>query len=854
MWKFIKYRFNKAFEKNILYLFFFIFGISFLGIFLFGVILFLLQELGLLSEQNIFLQTLWDAFALFYNQNTILSLNVEENNFFDFFFKFGVTIFGILVFSTIIGIITTFIAHRVEALRSGKGKIEEENHIIFFNFSVQLIPLITELCIAYAEEKKTFVIVSNEEPQRVIERINSIVRIPKNISIMARKGFAWQKELLDRINLSKAKQIIILKPDVGENHNTELNCDVEVGKSFTFLVTNENWQKNPCSIVAEFYDDITSNLYLNYCKDIINEQHKKLGKDWEAPSIISSSNLKNHLLSQCTNTPDLTEIYDHIFGYEGSEVYFVDPNLLKYRDLLKKFWGRDLKEINSIFNHMIVLGFYYYEDKYDQTWNRIFLNTTHGFPFQEGYGLICIAEDENQIVNELTKISDQISKVEEINPNFQTDDGDLNISLFDYSSERHIEYLTHIVQSMINQNYHNNLKSIKVFRQEIVESMKDKKFLPKAPNYKILENEENHPELGLIFHVVKTNSKQKFNFQVYSVRTNSVLKSTINPGDFILNIIAKSDLTKFRNKSENEYSFFSNTAELVSKKFKDHVEKLIKDNNDLIVIIKRYENKKIDFIELGLKDIEKHKNQILSEFKKLKEDRQKMISNIYENYTFEQKNLENLTKEMDGTTVQEYKKSNCYIFINETAQQIQKFRDNPTEDHIMINNFIGFSNLKHDNQKISDHSMITEINGYRTKKVLENYKANFFSPYMGNDVIEINSIISKYLASATFDAKNTKLIDLLFNRIHTIKAHSLTDDILKTSFRELENYFQDKNETLIGIIDYEFNKQQNRRINNISINPDQKKEIILDKGDRLITIANFNNLEMVNNSQWLHII
>ena len=169
-------------------------------------------------------------------------------------------------------------------------------------------------------------------------------------------------------------------------------------------------------------------------------------------------------------------------------------------------------------------------------------------------------------------------------------------------------------------------------------------------------------------------------------------------------------------------------------------------------------------------------------------------------------------------------------------------------------NFIGFSNLKHDNQKISDHSMITEINGYRTKKVLENYKANFFSPYMGNDVIEINSIISKYLASATFDAKNTRLIDLLFNRIHTIKAHSLTDDILKTSFRELESYFQDKNETLIGIIDYEFNKQQNRRINNISINPDQKKEIILDKGDRLITIANFNNLEMVNNSQWLHIL
>jgi len=854
MWKYIKYRFNKAFEKNILYLFFFLFGSSILGIFLFAILLFLLQEIGLLSEENIFLQTLWYVFRLFYDQNAIFSLNVEQNNLLDFISRFTVTIFGILVFSTIIGIITNFISSRVAALRSGKGKIEEENHIIFFNFSIQLIPLIAELCVAYAKEKKTFVIVSNEEPLTVIERINSIVKIPKNISIVARKGFAWQKKLLDLVNLSKAKQVIILKPDVGEKYVSELECDVEVGKSFTYLIANENWQKNPCSIVAEFHDDPTSRLYLNYCKDIIIKQREKFGKDWDAPSIISSSNLESNLLSTCINTPDLTEIYDNIFGYEGSEIYFVDPNELKYKNLLKKYWGKGIKEINTIFDHIIVLGFYYNEDKYDNTWNRIFLNTSSGFPFQENYGLICIAEDEDQIVNEFNKTTNQISKVKVINPNFQTDEGDIDILLFDFSSGKNIKYLQRMINSFIDLNYYNNLKSIKIYRQEFDESLKDKKFLPQKPDYKILENQENHPELGLVFHVVKTNNKQKFNFQVYSIRTNSILKLKINPGDFILNVIAESDLAKFKNKSEDEYSFFSNTSMMIVKKFKDHVEKLVKDKNDLIIIVKNYNNNKIGFIKLNLKDIEVHKDRILSEFKILKANRQKMISNIYENYTVEQKNLEKFTKEMNTTTVQEYENSNCYIFINETSKKIQKFRDNPTEDHVMINNFIGFSNLKHDNQKISDHSMIAEINGYRTKKVLENYKNNFFSPYMGNDVIEMNSIISKYISSATFDPKNTKLIDLLLGRIHTIKAHSLVDDVLKTNFCELESYFQDQNETLIGIIDYEFDKMQNRKINNITINPDQKKELILDKGDRLITIANFNNLETVNHSQWLHIL
>ncbi len=703
-------------------------------------------------------------------------------------------------------------------------------------------------------KKKTFVIVSNEEPLKVIDRVNSIIKIPKNISIVARKGFAWQSKTLDLVNLSKAKQIIILKPDVGEINTSELDCDVEVGKSFTYLIANENWQKNPCSIVAEFHDTSSSNLYLNYCKDIIKEQREKFGKDWEAPSIISSSSLESNLLATCINTPDLTEIYDNIFGYEGSEVYFVDPKEPKFANLLEKYWGKGLKEINSIFNHIIVLGFYYYEDKYDNTWNRIFLNTSSGFPFQKNYGLVCIAEDEDQILSELSKEHNQINKVKEINPNFQTDDQDIDILLFDHTTGKNIQYLKHMIQSIISLNYYNNLKSIKVFRHDVDENTNDKNFLPQKPDYRILENQENRPELGLIFHVIKTNSKQKFNFQVYSIRKNSILKSKINPGDIILNIIKESDLTKFQNKNEDEYSFFSSSSNVVVKKFKEYTEKLVKDKNDLIIILKRFDNNKIDFIKLSSKEVDKHKSLILTEFEKLKENRQKMISNIYENYTVEEKNLEQSVKDMNTTTVQQYENSNCYIFINESSKKIQKFRDNPTEDHIMINNFVGFSNLKHDNQKISDHSMITEVNGYRTKTILENYKNKFFSPYMGNDVIEMNSIISKYISSATFDSKNAKLIDLLFGRIHTIKAHSLVDEELKTNFSELENYFQDKNETLIGIIDYDFDKMQNRKINNITINPDQKKEIVLDKGDRLITIANFNNLEMVNHSQWLHIL
>ena len=40
---------------------------------------------------------------------------------------------------------------------------------------------------------------------------------------------------------------------------------------------------------------------------------------------------------------------------------------------------------------------------------------------------------------------------------------------------------------------------------------------------------------------------------------------------------------------------------MIVKKFKDHVENLVKDKNDLIIIVKNHNNNKIDFIKLNLK-------------------------------------------------------------------------------------------------------------------------------------------------------------------------------------------------------------------------------------------------------------
>ena len=847
MWKFIKYSFNKAFEKDLLYLIVFFIFLSIIGVTFISSLIFILQKIGLLSENNFFTENLWQGFKLFFDRNAIFNLS-DKNTFLDYFFKFNITIFGILIFSSVIGIVTNLISNRIEELRSGKTKIEEENHIIFFNFSRRLVPLITELCKAYENEKQSFVIVSDEDSLIVMEKIRSVIKIPKNITILARKGAAWQKSVLDRINLEKAKQVIILKPDISELFKTEMDCDVEVGKSLSSIIGSKEYNKSPCKILSEFHNERTGMAHILYSTDIWSKAVAKLGNDL-VPAIISSNELKSDILSQCTNTPDLTEIYDNLFGYEGSEIYFVDPENIKFKDVLNKNIGKNIKDLNRLCDNIIVIGFFLNDQSTRRTRNKIFLNTPIDFPLTKGFGIVCIAKDEDQIIKELNELESHEKEVKDINPKLKQDDQGLNISLVDFSTERNKEYLSKLVRKLVNSNYYDNLKKINIYHNEKVEeenSLDLRDSINTKEEYELIN-------LGVIFHSVNTDYKNYYKFQIFKVNPNSLLYSKVKPADEILNIIKKDDLKN--DLDEKEYCYYSKVGGNIENRLKSKLNNILKENNEIIIILKKYDSQKIEFLEISKQELLEYRSKILKEF----DDIELKRKNFQKTVKIEsiQKNLDKFSENITDIDYfedyeKEFEKSNCIILLNETNQQIQKFRENPIEDHGMINNFIGFSKVRRHHPE-KNQSLITDVNGFRTKKILQDFKFKYYSPFIGNDVVEMNSIVSKYIAAATFDLKHTNLINLLFQRVHTLKSHTLLDKSLSTTFCELEKYFQNKNEVLIGIIDYDFSLSR-RKIKNISINPEQRQQIDLDEGDRLITIANFNDLEMVSQNRNLHIL
>ena len=367
-----------------------------------------------------------------------------------------------------------------------------------------------------------------------MEKIKNVIKIPKNITILARKGYAWQKSLLDKINLEKAKQVIILKPDINELFKTEMDCDVEVGKSVSSIIGSKEYNKKPCKIFSEFHNEKSGLSHLMFSMDIWGKKIGKVGNDY-VPELVSSQELKSDILSQCTNTPDLTEIYDNLFGYEGSEIYFVDPDKSKFKEVLNKNIGKNIKDLNRLCDNIIVIGFFYKDQNKNKVLNKIFLNTPINFPLTKNFGIICIAENEDQIIKELNELESHEKEVKDIDPNFKQDDQDLNISLLDFSKEKNKEYLTKIVGKLVSSNYYNNLKKIDIYHNEKVDELNNINF-----STKINSSEENELiNLGIIFHRIDTDHEHYYKFQVYKVNQNSPLYSKIKPADEILNIIKK---------------------------------------------------------------------------------------------------------------------------------------------------------------------------------------------------------------------------------------------------------------------------------------------------------------------------
>ena len=238
-----------------------------------------------------------------------------------------VTLAGVFVLSTLIGILTSGIDARLESLRKGRSRVIESNHTVILGWSQQVFTILTELAFANANQKNRCIVILGPEDKVAMEdAIKDNVGDTGHTRIVCRTGNPIEFGDLAITSLADARSIIILSPD-------QENPDAEVIKTLLAITHAPDRRTEPYNIVAELHD----------AKNVAVAS--MVGRD--EVELVLAGDLIARIIAQTCRQPGLSVVYSDLLSFEGDEIYFQEEPALV---------GKTLRDALFMYETSCVIG------------------------------------------------------------------------------------------------------------------------------------------------------------------------------------------------------------------------------------------------------------------------------------------------------------------------------------------------------------------------------------------------------------------------------------------------------------------------------------------------------------------
>lgn len=124
------------------------------------------------------------------------------------------TLYGVLVMSILIGIISAGIEDKLNQLRKGFSKIIEENHVVILGFNDNIYTLLSELIEANSNHKDGCIVVVGTEEKEVMEKkIHDKFPDTRTTRIICRSGSLSDQHLYAQCSVETSKCVIVNEYD-----------------------------------------------------------------------------------------------------------------------------------------------------------------------------------------------------------------------------------------------------------------------------------------------------------------------------------------------------------------------------------------------------------------------------------------------------------------------------------------------------------------------------------------------------------------------------------------------------------------------------------------------------------------
>ena len=308
------------------------------------------------GEEMSFLEALWTGLMHAIDAGTLGG----DNGIAYRFVMLLVTIGGIFIVSTLIGVLTSGFSNVIDELRKGKTKVLETNHTLILGWSPKVFDIITELIKANESLRKAYIVIlANRDKVAMEDEIRSKIPDTKTTTIICRTGSPLETGDIEVASPNDARSIIIIAPD------DEPEPDTHVIKSVLALTNHPNRKQGAYHLVAEIADE-----------DNIEAAALVGGTE---TSFIFVEDLLSRITAQTCRQSGLSVVYSELLSFEGAEIYFREES---------NWYGKSFKEVIFGYEKCSVLGI-------QRKTGEVSLSTPIDYVIEAGDKIIAIAEDDS---------------------------------------------------------------------------------------------------------------------------------------------------------------------------------------------------------------------------------------------------------------------------------------------------------------------------------------------------------------------------------------------------------------------------------------------------------------------------
>ncbi|MDP8955671.1 MAG: potassium transporter TrkA [Actinomycetota bacterium] len=212
-----------------------------------------------------------------------------------------VTLGGVLIVSSLIGLLANGINQRVMELGRGRTLVAETGHTLILGWSPAVFTILSELVLANRNLRRASVVVlAPFDKSEMDQELKTRIRDRGPTDIVVRTGSPYEAADLSIVNPTAAKSIVVVRPDNEDG-------DAFVVKTVLALISS-NLLRPGASCVAEMRDQSMAESLRQVVPDSVD--------------VVQSQGIMARITAQVCRQPGLGKAYQDLLDFGGDEIYF----------------------------------------------------------------------------------------------------------------------------------------------------------------------------------------------------------------------------------------------------------------------------------------------------------------------------------------------------------------------------------------------------------------------------------------------------------------------------------------------------------------------------------------------------